>query len=89
MGNCTSGVGNIVPNNPFGDRASMAVYVEEHVRWHPNIRSRERRHEHERAAAQAAFYYAGRNLILAVIECVSIQCFENQFNAIIQRMCRP
>ena len=70
-------MGNIVPNDPFGDRASSAIYIEEHVRWSPNIRNRERRHEHERAAAKAAHHYAGENLILAVIECVSIQYFGN------------
>ena len=66
------GMGNIIPNDPFDDRASLAVYIEEYVRWLPDICDRERRHEHERAAARAAHLYAGANVILAVIECVSI-----------------
>ena len=76
------GMSNLVPNSPFGDKASLAIYIEEYVRWHPDILDRERRHEHERAAAQAAHYYAGGNVLLAVIECVSIQYFETGFNAI-------
>ena len=77
------GMGNIAPNGPFGNRANLAVYIEEYVRWRPDIRDRGRRHEHERAAAQAAHLYAGENIILAVIECVSRQYFETEFNAVL------
>ena len=82
-------MGNIVPNDPFDDKAKLAVYIEEYVRWLPDIRDRERRHEHERAAAQAAHLYAGTNVILAVIECASTQYSVTRSNAILQEARRP
>lgn len=68
--NVSNGGGNIFYNfNPISVDGIewLPVFIEEHVRWYPGLKSVDRQHEHERAAAIAGYLCAGQNIELAVI----------------------